>query len=144
MLKYWNLKINIQELYTILWFFLETFNNLSDKAVKKPLVVYNEVDDLSLEESFPELRMNGLAHVRGKKQRGPILIGSSRIEDPNTKKHGNRKKREKIRRIYTDPAWYLSNYNICYYWTTWLRNSLRIKQLHNSKSENEKRGVETI
>ena len=84
--------------------FLETFNNLSDKVVKKPLVVYNEVDDLSLEESFPELRMNGLAHVRGKKQRGPILIGSSRIEDPNTKKHGNRKKREKIRRIYTDPA----------------------------------------
>merc|ERR1712141_663842 len=75
-----------------------------DQAVKKPLVVYNEVDDLSLEESFPELRMNGLAHVRGKKQRGPILIGSSRIEDPNTKKHGNRKKREKIRRIYTDPA----------------------------------------
>ena len=25
------------------------------------------MDDLSLEESFPELRMNGLAHVRGKK-----------------------------------------------------------------------------
>ena len=84
--------------------FLDVFNNLSDKVVKKPLLVYNEVDDLSLEESFPELRMNGLAHVRGKKQRGPILIGSNRIEDPNTKKHGNRKKREKIRRIYTDPA----------------------------------------
>ena len=102
------------------------------------------MDDLSLEESFPELRMNGLAHVRGKKQRGPILIGSSRIEDPNTKKHGNRKKREKIRRIYTDPAWYLYNYNMCYYWTTWLRNLLRIKQLHNSKSEHEKGGVEII
>ena len=26
----------------------------------------------------------------------------------------------------------------------WLRNSLRIKQLYNSKSENDKGGVETI
>ena len=57
---------------------------------------------MSLEESFPELKMAGGAHVRGKKQRGPILIGTSNNMEPSSKKHGNRKRREKIRRVYTD------------------------------------------
>ena len=67
------------------------------------MVIYQEVDDLSLEESFPELRMSGAIHVRGKKQRGPVLVGSDQSNElGNSKKHGNKKKREKIRRLYTD------------------------------------------
>ena len=65
--------------------------------------MYNEVDDLSLEESFPELTMTGAVHVRGKKQRGPVLVGSNNSNDlASSKKHGNKKKREKIRRLYTE------------------------------------------
>ena len=62
------------------------------------------MDDLTLEESFPELRMSGEAHIRGNKKRGPILAGSSNLSlhGSNTKKHGNKKKREKIRRIFTE------------------------------------------
>jgi len=79
------------------------FNNLSNRTSKQTEIeIFNEVDDLSLEESFPELRTTGAAHVRGRKQRGPILIGSSNNMETSSKKHGNKKKREKIRRIYTD------------------------------------------
>ena len=46
--------------------------------------------------------MGGGAHVRGKKQRGPICIGSNNNVESSSKKHGNRKKREKIRRVYTE------------------------------------------
>jgi len=79
------------------------FNSLSSKTSKKEEIeIFKEVDDLSLEESFPELKMGGGAHVRGKKQRGPICIGSNNNVESSSKKHGNRKKREKIRRVYTD------------------------------------------
>ena len=82
----------------------DNFNSLSDKTIAESHVEFNEVDDISLEESFPELRMSGDAHIRGKKQRGPVLIGTADPNLPgvNTKKHGNRKKREKIRRLYSD------------------------------------------
>ena len=81
----------------------EKFNNLSNKTSKKSNIeVFTEVDDLSLEESFPELRMTGAAHIRGNKQRGPILIGTSNDAEGISKKHGNKKKKEKIRRIYKD------------------------------------------
>ena len=83
--------------------FLGEFNNLSNKTSKPTEIeIFTEVDDLSLEESFPELRMMGAAHMRGKKQRGPILIGTTNNMESSSKKHGNKKKREKVRRIYTD------------------------------------------
>ena len=81
----------------------DNFSKLSNKSEKIPAIVYNEVDDLSLEESFPELRMTGAVHVRGRKQRGPVLVGSNNANDlGSSKKHGNRKKREKVRRLYTE------------------------------------------
>lgn len=51
-----------------------------------------EDEDMSLEESFPELRLRSGVHIRGK---GPIGAFD--------KKHGNKKKREKARRLYNDP-----------------------------------------
>ena len=49
--------------------------------------------DLNLEESFPELSMSHGVHVRGKKS----------LEN---KKHGNKNKREKARRLYSSGTSY--------------------------------------
>ena len=49
--------------------------------------------DLELEESFPELRMTSGVHVRG----------GAKKNNMEMKKHGNRKKREKARRMFKDP-----------------------------------------
>ena len=93
----------------------DAFNNLSNKIVKKPEIICNEVDDLTLEESFPELRMTGDAHVRGKKHKGPVLMGSGHLEktEENTAKSNNRqfsnakrleKNAKKVRRMYKDTS----------------------------------------
>ena len=82
----------------------DTFSALSEKCIETSHIAFNEVDDVSLEESFPELRMSAGAHVRGKR-RGPVLVGSGNgnLLD-ETKKHGNRKKKEKLRRLYKDTS----------------------------------------
>jgi len=46
--------------------------------------------DLQLEESFPELSMSHGVHVRGSKK------------NPENKKHGNKNKKEKARRLYSN------------------------------------------
>jgi hypothetical protein len=46
--------------------------------------------DLGLEDSFPELKVASGVHIRGKK--GP----------EKEKRHGNKNKREKLRRVYND------------------------------------------
>ena len=51
--------------------------------------------DLKLEESFPELSMSHGVHVRGKKS----------LEN---KKHGNKNKREKARRLYSSGTSYFA------------------------------------
>jgi hypothetical protein len=97
----------IQNPTKITFILSDNFSKLSNQTEKRPAVVFDEVDDISLEESFPELRMTGAVHVRdrGKKQRGPVLIGSNNDNElGSSKKHGNKKKREKIRRLYTEPT----------------------------------------
>ena len=67
--------------------------------------------DLKLEESFPELSVSHGVHVRGKKS----------LE---SKKHGNKNKREKARRIYssaTGYAWFGNVVN---------KHSLRKRKYH--------------
>ena len=53
----------------------------------------DDEEDLSLENSFPELRLQSQVHVRG--AQANMKKGG--------KKHGNTKKREKARRLYKDP-----------------------------------------
>ncbi|XP_071746577.1 large subunit GTPase 1 homolog [Lepeophtheirus salmonis] len=53
-----------------------------------------EAEDLSIRESFPEISRSFGVHVRGKK--GSLLPGQ------NKKHHSNKKKREKVRRVYPD------------------------------------------
>ncbi len=55
-------------------------------------------DDLDLEESFPELKVSSGVHMRGKRL---IEINGRQVEVAN-KKHGNKKKREKLRRVFND------------------------------------------
>ena len=52
--------------------------------------------EMSLEESFPELRMQSGVHVRGVKGAKAAGAGAK-------KNHGNKNKREKARRLYNDP-----------------------------------------
>ena len=59
--------------------------------------VFDEEDDVTLEETFPELRLTSGVHVRGRKQLGGNLA--------KEKKHGNKKKREKARRLYAESSY---------------------------------------
>ena len=54
-------------------------------------------NDMSLEESFPELRVQTGLHVRDRKARAATDRATRK------KMHGNKNKREKARRLYTDP-----------------------------------------
>ena len=56
--------------------------------------------DLALEESFPELRLGSGVHMRGKRH---VSINGGKVETiAASKKHGNAKKREKLRRLYNE------------------------------------------
>ena len=56
--------------------------------------------DLDLEESFPELRLASGVHMRGKRH---VSINGGKVETiAASKKHGNKKKKEKVRRLYND------------------------------------------
>jgi hypothetical protein len=56
--------------------------------------------DLALDETFPELRLSSGVHMRGKRQ---IAINGNAVGTvSSSKKHGNAKKREKIRRKFND------------------------------------------
>ncbi len=54
--------------------------------------------DLDLEESFPELRLGTGVHIRGRRQVSANPVGVA----PSHKRHANKKKREKARRVYGD------------------------------------------
>ena len=56
--------------------------------------VFKGEDDLSLEECFPELRVSSGVHFRGQREPG--------TSDKREKRHANRKKREKLRRLYPE------------------------------------------
>ena len=56
------------------------------------------IKDMSLEESFPEMRMQTGLHIRDRKAKG-----KANTEKGARKLHGNKNKREKARRLYTDP-----------------------------------------
>ena len=56
--------------------------------------------DLALEESFPELRLATGVHMRGRRH---VSINGGKVETiASSKKHGNKKKREKLRRLYNE------------------------------------------
>ena len=73
-----------------------------DQALFCPFTVTTrsgeQEEDMSLEESFPELNMTSGVHVRG--VRGQTDVGGA---GKGKKKHGNKKKREKARRVYKTP-----------------------------------------
>jgi hypothetical protein len=52
--------------------------------------------DLKLEESFPELAVSEGVHIRGKKG----------LDNHHKKRHGNKNKKEKVRRLYSDSTSY--------------------------------------
>lgn len=56
------------------------------------------VDDISLVESFPELRMPSGVHVRGVKS-----AGIPNVAEFMNKKHAHKKKKDKARRMFKDP-----------------------------------------
>lgn len=60
----------------------------------------NAEDDLALEESFPELKLASGVHMRGK--RHIAINGMPTVSAAHNKKHGNKKKREKLRRVYNE------------------------------------------
>ncbi len=57
---------------------------------------YMKEDDISLEESFPELQMNSGVHVRGR-------IGAKSAPGGGKKHGGGKKRKEKARRMYKEP-----------------------------------------
>ena len=57
-------------------------------------------DDLELIDSFPELKVASGVHMRGKRH---VAINGNKLGiAPSTKKHSNKKKREKLRRLYNE------------------------------------------
>ena len=71
--------------------------------------VFDEEDDVTLEETFPELRLQQSGvHVRGAKmaKKGGNLAQDKKIA------RGNKKKRDKARRLYADSSyWYVFRLN---------------------------------
>ena len=64
--------------------------------------VFDEEDDVTLEETFPELRLQQSGvHVRGAKmaKKGGNLAQDKKIA------RGNKKKRDKARRLYADSSY---------------------------------------
>merc|ERR1711973_559021 len=72
-----------------------------DQGVFDPSVVidkkevFDEEDDVTLEETFPELRVNAGVHVRGSRQ----------LKSGNLAKEKKQKRKEKARRLYNDPSY---------------------------------------
>jgi len=76
----------------------EDFDTYEDDSDEED--VGDQEDDLSLDETFPELRLaSNAAHVRRPAGVGP----PGALAAASGKKHGNRKKREKARRLYKNP-----------------------------------------
>ena len=57
-------------------------------------------EDLELVDSFPELKMASGVHMKGKRQ--VAINGNALGMAPTHKKHGNKKKKEKLRRLYNE------------------------------------------
>ena len=57
-------------------------------------------EDLELVESFPELKVASGVHMKGK--RHVAINGNNLGMAPTHKKHGNKKKKEKLRRLYNE------------------------------------------
>ena len=57
-------------------------------------------DDLDLVDSFPELKVASGVHLKGR--RYVAINGNPLGMAPTSKKHGNKKKKEKLRRVYNE------------------------------------------
>ena len=57
----------------------------------------NKPDDLGLEESLPELRISSAVHMRGRRH---VAINGPQIDVALSNKKHEKKRREKVRRIY--------------------------------------------
>ena len=56
-------------------------------------------EDLALEESFPELRLSTGVHMRGRRH---VAINGMQVEKASKNKKHEKKRREKVRRIYNE------------------------------------------
>ena len=59
----------------------------------------NKPDDLGLEESLPELRISSAVHMRGRRH---IAINGLQVDKGLPNKKHEKKKREKVRRVYNE------------------------------------------
>jgi len=63
--------------------------------------VFDEEDDVTLEETFPELRVQSGVHVRGNAK---LAKGGNMAQEKKAAR-GNKKKRDKARRLYADSSY---------------------------------------
>jgi len=64
--------------------------------------VFDEEDDVTLEETFPELRVQSGVHVRGAKA---LKKGGNTMAQDKKAQRGNKKKRDKARRLYAESSY---------------------------------------
>ena len=64
--------------------------------------VFDEEDDVTLEETFPELRVQSGVHLRGNTK---LSKGGNLAQEKKAARASNKKKRDKARRLYADSSY---------------------------------------